>query len=451
MARMSRSNVSSLLRRAPSYAGVLFAVGATAAGCTTSSSTPVDGAIVDSGIGSAQGALTRGRVTTEGGASAGVMVRAYSMAPDGTTTPASEPTMTGTDGRYELRANLAIDATRLVVRVEDGTDRASSISTAAVRAAGTASISMAPIDVESTFVSDVAASVERDDGTVSGDASTATSLFVTTHLASRLSTAADRTAAVDATARAVVSARSTLEAGLSASSESAASLYTQAAEAELHLSASLDTTTDTQAALTTYFEESVEGAVDAGVDVDVLASSSLAARSALAANLDGRVDASDASLSTFAVFAVSESVNTEAGTALDSESRMNAASVELRDTMLELAATASTATSVRAAWASYDEALDASVAANLTVTGMLLADLTAAIDESLDTASTTLRSEWRDIGASGSASARVQAYSQVRADFMSSANTTLLTTNGLESTDASVALEAMAQIEAATL
>ncbi len=437
---LSRSNTSlSSLLRAPSMVAPLFALGLLAACGGDGDTTP------------ATGALTAGRVTSEGGASADVSVRAYNVASDGSMTAASEPATTDASGRYTLDVDIDASATALIVRVEDGTERMVVMSRGAVDVAASSTVQMRPIDARSTFIAEAELAIEAAaDG---GTEAALDPLFLNTALAAELDASADHAGALDAAVDATLDARATLLAGLSTDVEGTsagdASLALAAiAELEAELSASLDRATDeasARAAYAAYLSGSIEAMVDAGYDHDTVATAAIATRAALEAHLDSHLMAGDASLRAFSTFAITTAIDAGAGAALGSAA-IGEASTTLRADILAMGELGASDADVAAAWASYEAAVDAEIAAQLSLTATLLADLALAIQ----TAASGLQETWAEMGVSATAEARVAAYVEYLTSVESSANVELLVMGGLDEVQADAALDAMASIAAAS-
>lgn len=425
--------------RAPSMVAPLLAIGVLAA-CGSSSDTPP-----------ATGALTAGRVTSEGGASADVSVRAYAVASDGSLTAASEPTTTDASGRYSLDVDIDEAATAIVVRVEDGTERMALLSRSAVDVAAATTVQMPPIGASSTFATEVELAVEA---MADGRAETALDpLFLNAALTNELDASADRAGAIEASAEATIDARATLLAGLDSdvdgtSSGDAALVLESMAVLEAQLAASLDRATDeaeARAAYATYLTGSIEAMVEAGYDHDTIAAAAIATRTALQANVGSHLSSGDASLRAFSTFAITTATDVGAGAAL-SASGITEASTQLRADILTMGEVGASDADVMAAWARYEAAVDAEIASHLSLTATLLGELTVAIDA----AASSLGDTWAEMGASASAQARVDAYVEYLGSVGSSANVELLVMGDLDEAQADAALDAMASIAAAS-
>jgi hypothetical protein len=400
------------------------------------------------GPGTTTSALTEGRVSSD--TAAGTMVRAYSVEPDGSYEPASEPAETSADGTYQLDVTLSASSVALLVRMEDDSERATLLSRGAVEAAGSATIQLAPIDARSTVRASVYTAAVAE-ASADADANLAVDAFVSPELIARVSASADADAAIAATASAVVGARATFAYGLSAQLDGSArgdvqAAFDASAHAELAFAAALDASTsdeETRVAYDAYVDATVDGMIEAGFAESRVAAAAAASETALEANLTGIASDGHAELETFMAAAISTSVEAGAGAEL-ADPGIAAASASLRTT-LRWAAVSGVATEEAAAWSDYRASLDAAVTTHLSLTGTILDTLHA----DLDAAALTLSSAWAEMGADVSGAARVDAYASYHADVTSTTHAEALTTGGLTSTQASAVLEAMAEIGAA--
>ncbi len=399
--------------------------------------------------GSVSGALTSGRVSSEGGASSGVSVRAYGVAPDGSMSPASDAAMTGADGRYTLHVTLATSATRLVVRAEDGTDRMASLGRASIATTGSAMIVLPPINTNSSLMTSVDLALEGMQD-VSLEESASTSLFLSPDASARLAAGTSMAASVQAAAHAVAAARATFAHGLDpsvAGSGDAHLAFTGIATEEARLAGRLDAATTPaaiDAAYTAYLSAVVSSTVDAGYSHEAVATAALSAESALDLGIGDRMSAGHAELRELSGFAVTSAVDAGAGSSLGS-TVVTSASATLRASLVSMASAGASAEAMTAAWTTYQTTVDAEVATHGTLTAALLTTLEADVT----TSTAALQTALVTVGASGTASARVQAFTDYRASVDSSAHTTLLTTGGLDATQAHAVLDAMADISAA--
>jgi hypothetical protein len=398
--------------------------------------------------GTATSALAEGRVSSD--TPAGTMVRAYSVEPDGTLEPASEPAETSAAGRYQLDVTLSASAAALYVRIEDDSERSVLLSRAAVGAAGSATVHLAPIDAASTTRADVYVAAVAE-ASSDADANLALDAFVSPELIARLNAAADGDAAIAATADAVVDARETLVAGLGAPLDGStrgdvsAALVAEA-HAELAFAAALDASAsdeDTRTAYDVYVQATVDGMIEAGFAPSRIAAASIASETALEANLSGVASEGHAELEALVAASVTTAVEAGAGAELG-DAGIVEAGASLRTT-LRWAAVSGSATEEAAVWSDYGHALDASVSSHLTLTGTILETIRADVDA----AALMLSSTWAEMGSDVSGSTRVDAYASYQAEITSEANVDALTSAGLTSAQASATLEAMTEIGAA--
>lgn len=394
----------------------------------------------------ATGALTAGRVDAESGAAADVRVRAYGVEADGSLVVASEAVITDSSGRYSVLADLGGSATALVVRVEDGSDRMSLLSRSAFDAAVAAhadqAVTLAPITLGSTFDAEatIAAEALADD---SASASLDT-LFLTTALSSQLAANLDHEAAIEASARALLDARATFREGLESSATTgdlALALATMA-ELEADLAAALDTASteaEVRAAWTAHLDASLVALTDAGYEAEAVATAAIASRSALDAHLRGHLGDSDASLSTFAAFAITGAVDVGFAELLEANA-VTAAGASLRTELMALADADAGADAHASAWARYEVALVTALEARLGSLAAVVAELTG----SIDTSASGLASAWASLGTTASARARVGAYASYVRSVSSGANLTALVGAGLTEAEATASLRALA-------
>ena len=429
----------SLFRHSLGFVAVVLAL----AGCSA------DGG----GTAAVDGALTSGRVDATGGASSNVSVRAYGVAPDGSMTPASDPATTSADGRYSLHVSLDSAATALVVRVEDGTNRMTSLGRVGVDSDVNAhsSITLTPIDSRSTLTANVVLSLEASEN-VSAEETSAISLFLSPEAAASISASADIDAATSDTVEAVSSARATFVEGLDESASGAGSVQLALRSIgvnEATLAAHLDAATgsaDVQAAYATYLQAVVTGTGSAGYSSEAVAAAAISASSALDANVGARVSGSRAELHELSTFAVTAAVDMGIASSIDS-SAIGDASDTLRASVQSMASTHASADASASAWASYETTIQSEVDAHTTLETTLVTTLTAEVA----TATTALAATWAQIGASASASERVHAFTTFRATVESSGHLSLLTTAGMSDGSAHALLDAMADVGASTI
>jgi hypothetical protein len=397
------------------------------------------------------GALTTGRVTSDEGASAGVAVRAYGVAPDGTMTPASDTSTTTADGRYSLRVTLDDAATRLVVRVQDGTDRMTSLGRASLGAVESTDthIVLAPIDARSRIATNVDVALEATTD-VPLEQSASSSLFLSPNASMVLAAAADQPATIAVTARAMANARATFVQALDPSVAGSGDVQTALASVaieEATLAARLDTAAtaaDVDAAYAAYLDASIAALFDAGYSRSAIAAASLSMESALDLGIGSRMSEGRAELRELGAFAVTSAVDEGVGASFESTAVV-AASATLRTTVVAMSSAESTSAGMADAWGVYGGVVESELSARAGLVSTLVDTL--AVD--VLAATVTLEATWSE-SATASASARVQAYSDYRLSIETTEHVDMLTLGGVDAEQAHMILTSMADISAAT-
>jgi hypothetical protein len=397
------------------------------------------------------GALVTGRVSSDEGASSGVAVRAYGVAPDGTMTPASDTGTTTADGRYSLRIDLDDAATRLVVRVQDGTERMTSLGRASLGVVDSTAthIVLAPIDARSGMVASIDLALEEMED-VSLEESASSSLFLSIDASTRLAATPDQ-ATIDAAALAVAGARATfvraLDPSIAGAGDAHAALSVIAIE-EGTLATRLDTATsasDVDAAYTAYLDASIAAVFDAGYSREAMAAAAISMESALEAGIGSRMSAGHAELRELGAFAVTSSIDEGLGASFESTA-ITSASASLRTSVVAMAGAGATSDEMTAAWVSYGDVVEAELSARAG----LVATLVDMIGVDVTAATFTLEATWSEQATGASATDRVQAYTDFHAAIDTTANLELLTVGGVDADQAHLILTSMGDISAAT-
>ncbi len=398
------------------------------------------------------GALATGRVTSEEGASSDVAVRAYGVAPDGTLTPASDTATTSAEGRYSLRVTLDESATRLVVRVQDGTERTTSLGRASLGAVDSTAthIVLAPIDARSHIATNIDLALEAMED-VSLEQSASSSLFLSPSASALLAASPDQTTTVTAAASAMASARATFVQALDPSIAGSGDVQTALAGIaieEATLASRLDmasSAADVDAAYAAYLDASIEAVVDAGYSRSAMAAATLSMEAALGAGIGSRMSAGRAEIRQLGTFAVTSAVDEGVGASFESTAVADA-SATLRTNIVAMGSGSSTQLAMADEWAAYRDVVESELSARA---GLLpaLVDLLAT---NVAIATATLETAWTTLGTSATAAARVQAYSDFRASIATAANIEMLTSGGVDAAQATMILWSMGDIGAAT-
>jgi hypothetical protein len=414
------------------------------------------GACVSNGPGSSgtTAALASGRVASDATTSTSTQVRAYALAPDGTTAACSPTTATDAMAHYQLAATLPVEAVALVVR-DETTGRTTVLSRAALDALG-GPCTMPPIDVASSVRSDVLASFVA---AASGDAQTHPLIdaLVSRALCTRASALTDHSAAARAIAAAAIDARTAfvtqLETDFAGSPRVDAALaLDEAARAEAQLAIALDAATSDEeiaAADAAFLRAVLAAALDAGASHEHVAAAAIDATSALRASLGANTSAvcggGCAETHELLSFAVTSAIDARLAGSNGADA-VATAGATLRDQLRAAASAGASADVVAAAWATYRQAVDAWLAARLLVGASAI----AALDADVLAAADVLAHAWALLEGHADAAARVAAYEAFHDVVTSAAHAALLVAGGCSQADASAALEAIVQITAAT-
>lgn len=407
-------------------------------------STPADPSIT--------GALATGDVTDEGGDSAGVAVRAYGVAPDGTLTPASDTGTTSADGEYSLRVTLDESATRLLVRVQDGTERMTSLGRASLGAVDSTAthITLAPIDARSGFSTNVALTLEAMES-VSLEESAVGTLFLSPSASAHLAGSVDQPATINAAAAAVASARATFLHALSPSVSGGGDLQlalSAIAVNEATLAAQLDGADGAaavSAAYAAYLDAAIAAMFDAGYSREAIVLASLSMESALDAEIGDRMSPGRSELRALGTFAVTSAADAGVGASFESTD-VAMASVALRSSVLAMGSAGGTSEAMAAAWVGYADV----IATELSARAGLVPSILDMLASDVATATVALEAAWASQGTETTPSARVQAFTSYRASIETTANIEMLTLGGVDAQQADMILSAMGDISAAT-